>query len=94
MTSLESGTTGVEPDEVRRAISRRAGEIARKELDRAVERLEARGELTDDQLTAVVELTAAITAGVLAGPQAALERADEHDPETVRTAIELFGGDR
>lgn len=79
-----------DPERVRRAIRDRGEEIKRRELRRAFARLDAHGDLTAAQRDAVERMATAIVDGVLAAPEAMLQRTADHDRETVRTAVELF----
>lgn len=89
-----AGATDAAPEAVRRRIRERAAAIADRECRMAVDRLEARGDLTDEQRAVVADLAAAIVDGVLTGPEAALDEAADADREVGRTAIELFAPDR
>lgn len=77
----------LDPEWVLRAIQRQACDIERRELDYALSRLDARGDVTDKQEQVLSELADAIVAEILAGPEAALA---DSDPETLRAARELF----
>ncbi|WP_280585149.1 glutamyl-tRNA reductase [Halorubrum sp. Boch-26] len=63
-----------DPDRVRRRLRRRAERIERREVEEAVSKLEARGDLTDEQRETVRLLGAALRRRVAARPEAALER--------------------
>lgn len=77
----------LDPEWLLRAIQRQACAIERRELDYALSRLEARGDVTEKQERILSELADAIVAEILAGPESALAGADE---TTVRAAEELF----
>jgi glutamyl-tRNA reductase len=77
----------LDPEWVLRAIQRQSCDVERRELDYALSRLDARGDMSDKQELVLSELADAIVAEILAGPEAALADAD---PETVRAARELF----
>lgn len=79
----------VDPRDIRRAIQRRACELERQELDRAITCLESRGELTDEQKQILEKTATAITTGVLAGPESVLAQ-DDLDDRTLRLARELL----
>jgi hypothetical protein len=83
----------VDPEAVRQAIRDRAGEIRRREHSRAIDRLEARGELSARQRQVLAETAAAIVDGILAGPESTLAEASDADCETVETAATLFDPD-
>lgn len=69
-------------------IRQQAESIRRKELQRALQRLNAEGELTDEQQAAVEALTERLVDQLLAVPRQRLNAvADEEEAETV---IELF----
>lgn len=93
-TLPDRASTDPDPEAVRRTIRGGGEAIRRRELRRAFDRLETRGTLTDRRRQVLVRMATAIVDGVLAAPDAALADADEHDPETVRRALELFGPDR
>jgi hypothetical protein len=87
------GTDGHDPDAVRRAIRDRAREIECRERSRALDRLEAHGEVTAEQRRVIGELASGIVDGILAGPESALGEASAADTGTVRTAAALFDPD-
>jgi len=72
---------------IRRAMQRRACEIERRELDRAITRLESKRNLTDEQRAVLAETAAAIAVGVLAGPDAVLAESELDDLQTVHTLL-------
>lgn len=78
----------IDPEAARRAIRERSEEIARAELERALDRLDAQGALTPARRAALDDMTAAVVDALLAGLESALAETD--DPETARTAVELF----
>jgi glutamyl-tRNA reductase len=72
-------------------LRRRGVAVRRRELDEALCRLEAHGELTDDQRRAVRALADGIVDGVLAPPRAALEGDGPVDERrAARTVTRLF----
>lgn len=73
--------------DVRRAMQRRACEIERRELGRAITRLESKRDFTDEQRAVLAETAAAIAAGVLAGPDAALADSELDDLQTAHTLL-------
>lgn len=77
----------IDPEWVLRAIQRQASGIERRELDYALSRLDARGDVTDKQAQVLSELADAIVAEILAGPESALA---DSDAEMVRATMELF----
>ncbi len=68
-----------------------ADRIKAREVDRAVSRLEAHGELNDEQRTTVEDLADSLVGQLLAAPTRSLrDAAGEDDWETIRTALKLF----
>lgn len=87
-----AGTDDSEPDE-RAAIDHieaRAAEIGAEQVAEAIRRLEADGDLTEEQRRAVTMLAERLTARLLAAPRASLREADGRDDDTATTAVELF----
>ena len=81
-------------DDVIRGMYRGAEGIKRREVERAVARLEADG-LTDDQRETVEALADALVSQLLAVPTRSLrEAAAEDDWETIASAIQLFDPSR
>ncbi len=77
------------PEAAARHVRRRAESIRQAELDAALRRLEAAGDLTDAQRRAVDRMTRRITGTLVAAPTDALLSTD--DEAAVATALELFG---
>jgi len=71
-----------------RRIRARGEEIRREELDRALSKLDAEGDLTPAQRRAVEEMTENVVDALLETPTAAIERAE--DPETLAAARAVF----
>jgi len=69
-------------------IRQQAETVRREELQTALDRLEATGDLTDDQRAAVEALSVRLVDRLLAVPERRLDAAD--DAETLETAIALF----
>ena len=68
-----------------------ADRVKAREVDRAVSKLEAQGELTDEQRETVEDLADALVGQLLAAPTRSLrDAAGEDDWETIRTALRLF----
>ena len=68
-----------------------ADRVKQRELDRAVTKLDAQGELTDEQRETVESLADALVGQLLAAPTRSLrDAAGEDDWETIRTALQLF----
>jgi glutamyl-tRNA reductase len=71
-----------------------ADRVKARELDRAMSKLEAQGELTDEQRETVEDLADALVGQLLAAPTRSLrDAAGEDDWETIRTALRLFDPD-
>jgi glutamyl-tRNA reductase len=78
-------------DDVIAAMYESAEYVKDRELRKAVEKLEAHGELTDDQREAVESLADALVGQLLAAPTRSLrEAAAEDDWTTIDTALQLF----
>ncbi|TKX69908.1 glutamyl-tRNA reductase [Halorubrum sp. SP9] len=68
-----------------------ADRVKARELDRAMSKLEAQGELTDEQRETVADMADALVGQLLAAPTRSLrDAAGEDDWETIRTALQLF----
>lgn len=68
-----------------------AERMKRRELDRALTKLEAQGELNDDQRETVEAMADSLVSQLLAPPTRSLrEAAGQDDLETIRTAMQLF----
>lgn len=78
----------VDPAAVRAAIHTHGERIKQQELQQALRKLDANGDLTDAQRRVVDEMATAILDDLLSTPDAVLAAAD--DSETLRTVIELF----
>jgi glutamyl-tRNA reductase len=78
----------VEPAAVRAAIHIHGERIKQRELQQALGKLNADGELSDTQRRIVEEMATAILDELLSTPDAVLAAAD--DPETLQTVVELF----
>jgi len=81
-----------EPASVVRArdrLDRNAESVRTEQLEQALSRLRARGDLTDQQRAVAERLSERLVEGVLGGPQAAL-RDPASQTETARTVLELF----
>ena len=71
-----------------------ADRVKARELDRAMSKLEAQGDLTDEQRQTVADLADALVGQLLAAPTRSLrDAAGEDDWETIRTALRLFDPD-
>ena len=71
-----------------------ADRVKARELDRAMSKLEAQGDLTDAQRETVEDLADALVGQLLAAPTRSLrDAAGEDDWETIRTALRLFDPD-
>ena len=68
-----------------------ADQVKARELDRAMSKLEAQGDLSDEQRETVEDLADALVGQLLAAPTRSLrDAAGEDDWETIRTALRLF----
>ncbi|CDK41081.1 glutamyl-tRNA reductase [Halorubrum sp. AJ67] len=68
-----------------------ADQVKARELDRAMSKLEAQGDLTEAQRETVEDLADALVGQLLAAPTRSLrDAAGEDDWETIRTALRLF----
>ncbi|MEA1931979.1 glutamyl-tRNA reductase [Halohasta litorea] len=88
-TAVGEGDGAVDPEAVKQSIRAHGERIKQQELQQAMNRLEAHGTLTAEQRRIVDEMATAILDEILSSPESVLE-ADDHDPETVRTAVDLF----
>jgi len=78
-------------DEAISAMYEGAERVKARELDRALEKLEAQGDLTDEQRETVEALADALVGQLLASPTSSLrEAAAEDDWTTIQTAMRLF----
>ena len=78
-------------DEAIATMYERASERKDAELDRAIARLEATGDLTDEQRDAVESMADALVNKLLAPPTSSLrDAAAEDDWTTIHTALQLF----
>lgn len=83
-----------DPETVRRTIRGRSREITERELEAVFSKLEAQGELTDEQRMVIRETATAIVDGLLAPAEATLTQASANDRTVLETTIELFDPDR
>ncbi|OYR53160.1 glutamyl-tRNA reductase, partial [Halorubrum sp. Ea1] len=68
-----------------------ADRVKAREVDRALSKLEAQGDLTDEQRETVSDMADALVGQLLAAPTSSLrDAAGEDDWETIRTALRLF----
>lgn len=77
-------------------IEDRAAEVRETQVARALARLKADGELTDEQRAVVQAMAERLTERIVANPRASLREADRRGDDTAATAIALFsrGSDR
>jgi glutamyl-tRNA reductase len=81
-------------DEVIAAMYESAERVKSEEIDTALGRLEATGEVTDEQREVVESLADALVGQLLAPPTRSLrDAAEEDDWSTINTALELFDPD-
>jgi glutamyl-tRNA reductase len=78
-------------DEVIAAMHESADRVKRRELERAVRKMESEGELTDEQREVVEALADSLVGQLLAAPTKSLrDAAAEDDWTTIATALQLF----
>lgn len=82
----------LDPAAVRAAIRARANAIASRELEAAIDRLEANGDLSCAQRAAVEAMTDRITGRLIATPARVL--AETRDEAVLATTVRLFDPDR
>jgi len=70
-------------------LDREAEAVRSEQLERTLSRLRANGDLSDEQLAAVEQLSERLVDGLLAAPRARL-REPTDDAEAARTLLELF----
>ncbi|WP_161631401.1 hypothetical protein [Candidatus Halobonum tyrrellensis] len=75
---------------VRRALRRRRRAVKRREVRTAMDRLEARGQLTARQRRTVERMATAIVEEVLSPSEAALVDESRRTEEVVATVVKLF----
>jgi glutamyl-tRNA reductase len=86
----------LDAEQLRRQFRRQTAEIERCELEEAISKLDARGDLSDEQRETVRELGAALVEGLTDAPEQALERAErsertgERERERARAIRRLF----
>jgi len=88
MTDTALRDVGV--DTTRRRLRTRSERIRRRELDEALSRLDARGDLTDEQRAIVRQLSVRITDRIIAAPELYLAAATDRDRSVVRPVVNLF----
>lgn len=77
-------------EEMLRRVRERAEQLRRREVETAIRKLEARGEVTEGQREAIDEMTEGIVEGLLSTPETAMREADER---TLRAAMRVYGLD-
>jgi glutamyl-tRNA reductase len=81
-------------DEAIRAMYESADRMKAREVDRALSKLDAQGDLTDEQRATVEDLADSLVGQLLAAPTKSLrEAAAEDDWTTIQTAMHLFDPD-
>jgi glutamyl-tRNA reductase len=87
--TLES-TTDVE--QALGELSARGAEVQAEQLERALSRLRAEDDLSDEQVAAVEQLSERLVDRLLSVPEESLRAADTRgDQQKIETAMELFG---
>lgn len=88
--SLDAGT---DPEEAKAHIRERGARIREAEQSRALDRLRARGDVSEREARVVRELAERLTDALLTVPETHLDAVEsgEADPEAAAVALELFG---
>ena len=93
----EETAAGPTPEEAIDRITERAGTVRDREVETAIARLEARGDLSAAEREAVERLADRLVARLVAVPERALRAAEEgaeaaeEGAEAAETALDLFG---
>jgi glutamyl-tRNA reductase len=74
-------------------VRRRSEAVADREVQQALRKLEARGDLTEGQQRAVREMADDIVESLVAAPARTVEAARAADDETLQTVVDLFDPD-
>jgi glutamyl-tRNA reductase len=74
---LDRSESAPDPESLQKRLRCRSAKIKREELEAAVSKLEARGDLTDEQRETVRELGASLVEELIGAPERALERAPQ-----------------
>lgn len=84
---------GVDPEEAKTRIRERGAGIREAEQARALDRLRARGDLSERDARVIEELAERLTDALLRVPESHLDMVDsgKADPEAAAVALELFG---
>jgi glutamyl-tRNA reductase len=75
------------------SVRRRSEAVADREVQQALRKLEARGDLTEGQQRAVREMADGIVESLVAAPARTVEAARAADDETLQTVVDLFDPD-
>lgn len=86
----DPSSSEVDPATVRRRLRRRAEEIKRDELERALSKLEARGTVTETEREIVSTLAAEIVDGVVDPPEAAITEVSRSERGSTAAVVRLF----
>lgn len=74
------------------ALSARGAEVQAEQLERALSRLRAEDDLSDEQVAAVEQLSERLVDRLLSVPEESLRAADNRgDQQRIEVAMELFG---
>jgi len=87
---IETVSRTPDVETVREQLRVHTEQIKQRELDEALSKLEARGELSAAQREVVTQLADEITDQIVAAPAATLEESFERDERVARTVIRLF----
>ncbi|MCG1008382.1 glutamyl-tRNA reductase [Halorubrum lacusprofundi] len=82
--------TETDADSVRRRLQRRSARIERREVEEAISKLEAHGDLTDEQRRTVRMLGSDLTRKLMVAPESRLEQSSRDRPKSVRAVARLF----
>ncbi|WP_436934915.1 glutamyl-tRNA reductase [Halovenus marina] len=80
----------IDSDRVQRALHQRADTITESELETALSKLEARGELTPERREVLRTLATRLARRITAAPAASVERRQSADAERTQAVARLF----
>jgi len=80
----------IDPANVRRRLQHRSARIERREIEEAISKLEAYGDLTDEQRRTVQLLGDTLTRRLTLAPELALKRSSPDEGSTAYTVARLF----
>lgn len=88
--AVERGSEPSDPRQARRELRDRAEEVKREQLNEALERLQAEGQINAAQRRILEEMSTAIVDEILPGPEATLFAEGECSQERIAAVVELF----